>query len=1155
MSIQNLLTSTKDYVNVNVANAFLRNMSEIDIISDAGNKDNFNRPSVSEGRGPINRAIHISNESGLDIAICPMGVITALGLKEKAEFDENDPGCLFVNSNCTRTVDGRFGRFKSDNLSSAVPRIALRAMPRADDGYGERLPIYDLPLFTENDFFSNLNLEPVDDISKQSYTIEPVVEWCIQNQRLKSACADISKLPPGVDLLSSTVWSPSDQYILFENENWIRPYLDEDVPEWSDLTGALQMSRDRAMLPDDNWVWANEWKVDTSGDYGKEIDADGWEYAPSFKDFTRECRFYEQGDVVRRRKWTRTRMIKPPRYDDPCRPLSLVWKCCTNEDGSRLIKVQSNVTIRNNTNIELAFFAYEHSWKGEKFIGSAQKGQSLPMPALLASSTYLRLAKKKASNDGSKLHMTSGYSCSERIMILPSGLQASTYTRTSIFLVREGNGDPDRIHFLIQIKSNLGVTEIIVEPLLKISNQLPCQLFFRLSETSRDLPDDETFDTDDIIKQNGPGNQSVDCGETSCSSDADPSSNPFISFRVPGYRWSCRQRILNRQATPCTWKANQNGEEEIIFFMSNESYGPGFKGYRTCIEFENILDYGDPLTVILEVESGHCPILNVYAQYWILDKSGFGLRFSDGFTDLLGTAQVLETSRTTYMLPEEAQEKSIVRDQDIFGHHWSIGKDGMSIFFSQKEKIVVSIEEGEDDPFMKKKNSFSEPSQLLDVSNVMPKTIFSLDEQVGQGRFELCYDVSSAPSTFAKTKIISIYPRYHIVNLMETALHIAQEGCPQSSIYVPSQSRVPFHCSTRAKPTKIRLSLNNYEWTNGSFQMDKVGITSMRLPNKGNEPMVIEAELRLGAKDQNAAVMIVLWSASKVTRPLYLLRNLSSQRIFCNQVLNQDIKEDGVNTLLSGCNPSSSIPSDEKSSFEDNRLDKSNPCSPSRTSVTDFVTNGLNCGVVQDIFTPTEKNVFIWSIEGGEDTCFGFDDPDKCHILEWTCRDFMAGVNKLAHIETDTIGSSKVIFLSNGDQVGCKVLAEKSTKVIEFYDILSNNDDDSFSIFSGLQSKISHHKAAISCKGTDKSEEMENEHVVVSFEVSVPGVSLSFIDNVNPLFPGREVFLAHIEKVSFVINQNRDGEIGTELKMQSFQIDNFVQKVLHPVLVSPRIYS
>ena len=34
----------------------------------------------------------------------------------------------------------------------------------------------------------------------------------------------------------------------------------------------------------------------------------------------------------------------------------------------------------------------------------------------------------------------------------------------------------------------------------------------------------------------------------------------------------------------------------------------------------------------------------------------------------------------------------------------------------------------------------------------------------------------------------------------------------------------------------------------------------------------------------------------------------------------------------------------------------------------------------------------------------------------------------------------------------------------------------------------------------------------------------------NPLFPGREVFLAHIEKVSFVINQNRDGEIGTELK-------------------------
>lgn len=1128
----------------------------MDTFSDTDNNKNCKTPGVSEGRIQINKTIHLSNESGLDIAICPMGVILALGLKERAEFDENDPGCLFVNNNCTKIVDGRFGRFKSVNSSSTVPRIALRAMPRADDGYGERAPFYDLPLYTDNDdFFSKHDLDPVEDVVNQLYSIEPVIEWCIQNQRLKSACTDISNLSNGVDLLSSTVWSPSDQSILFENENWIRPYLDDDVPEWSDLTGALQMSRDRAMLPDDNWVWVNDWKVDTSGDYGKEIDADGWEYAPSFQDFSRDCRFYEQGDLVRRRKWTRTRMIKPPRYDDPCRPLSLVWKCYKNEDGSRLIKVRSHLTIQNNTNIELGFFAYEQSWKGEKFIGSAKKGQSLPVPALLASATYLRLAKKKSSNDGSKLHMTSGYSCSERIMILPSSLKASTCTRTSIFLVRENvllrNGDPDRIHFLIKIKSHLGVTEVIVEPLLKISNQLPCQLFFRLSGASRDFPDDDTVDCDDISKRNGSDSQSVDSGEISSSLDADPSLNPFISFRVPGYRWSCRQRILNRQATPCTWKANQNEEEEIIFFQSNESYGPGFKGYRTCIEFENILDYGDPLTIVLEIESGHCPVLNVYAQYWILDKSGFGLRFSDGFSDLLGTTQILETSRTTYMLPEEAQEKSIVKDQHIAGHQWSIGKDGMSMFFSEKEKLVVSIEDGEDDPFVKKKNIFSQPSQLLDVSNVLPKTIFALDEEVGQGRFELCYDVSFAPSTFAKTKIISIYPRYHIINLMETSLHIAQEGCLQSSIYVPSQSRVPFHCSSRTMPSKIRLSLNNYEWTNGSFQMDKVGITSMRLPNKTNTPMVIQAEIRLGTKEQDVAVMIVLWGASKDTNPIYLLRNLSRQRIVCNQVLSQDINEDSVNNFLSGgCNPSSSIPLAENSALQDGQLDKPSPCSPNRSSVSDLVTNGLNCGIVNGIFTSDERNLFVWSIAGGEDICFGFDDPDKNHILEWTCRDFMNGVDKFGHIETDAIGSSNVILLSNGEKVGCKVLAEKSTKVIEFYDILSNDEDDNFSILSGLQSKISHHKAAISYQVTEKGEEMENEHVVVSFQVCIPGVSLSFVDNVDPLVPGREVFLAHIEKVSFLINQNRDGEIGTELKMRSFQIDNFVQKVLHPVLVS-----
>jgi Integral peroxisomal membrane peroxin len=166
------------------------------------------------------------------------------------------------------------------------------------------------------------------------YNAEPVVEWCMQNQRLMHGVSDLFSLSKGKDFLSNTVWSPEDD-LLEDNQylnpyslgnkneaqpstperlrtppqtrsNWQAPFLSEDPPEFTDMTCMLRMARERLMLPDNRWIWVNDWSVDTEGTLEIETDADGWSYAMDFETFSNTKCYYERGAACRRRRWTRT---------------------------------------------------------------------------------------------------------------------------------------------------------------------------------------------------------------------------------------------------------------------------------------------------------------------------------------------------------------------------------------------------------------------------------------------------------------------------------------------------------------------------------------------------------------------------------------------------------------------------------------------------------------------------------------------------------------------------------------------------------------------------------------------------------------------------------------------------------------------------------
>jgi hypothetical protein len=59
--------------------------------------------------------------------------------------------------------------------------------------------------------------------------------------------------------------------------------------------------------------------------------------------------------------------------------------------------------------------------------------------------------------------------------------------------------------------------------------------------------------------------------------------------------------------------------------------------------------------VLMSVASGHSPTIRIYAQYWVVDKTGFGCRFTEGFTDLLGQVPDPATARRSFFPKKEVK--------------------------------------------------------------------------------------------------------------------------------------------------------------------------------------------------------------------------------------------------------------------------------------------------------------------------------------------------------------------------------------------------------------------------------------------------------------------------------------------------------------------
>lgn len=1008
---------------------------------------------------------------------------------------------------------------------------------------------------------------------------EPVVEWCMQNQRLKSSVVDIFSLPKGRDLLSSQVWSPEDEnhegtnaladfFVnqasystdlpdvaagatantpsspervvtttschLASKSYWSKPYLKSDVPEWTDMTCTRILSKEQVLLPNSKWRWIDDWAVDRGGKLGESVDAEGWSYEVDFETFSREKRYYRRGDQCRRRRWTRTRVLDPPKLADPLQTYKLVWQLASDEDGSSSIVARSHVRIRNKTSSLITFFGFSPSWESDVCIGTCSPESDLNVPLFLATALYMRLAKPSGQRDPKVLK-----DCvyGDRFSVVPLSHTSSNFFRTSIELKDVSS---TTLHFLIEINSSAGVVDVIVEPVFRLVNLLPCQLDLKVGQIlnttvvrkNEDIPTRRSS-SQKVSKIEA---SIVSSGDTVSCNTVNPLLKPHLALRVPGYEWSKWKRIVNRKVD-ATWRSIEGDEDMQFSTKGDEEFADEFK---TLVTFDRLGGNGDPLVIVVSVTCGHCPTVRVYAQYWIVDRTGFGCCFAEGFADILGTEPDPMTSRRSYLRRDEGKLRTIQEDMSIPGYQWSIGASGVSLYFSQKEKLALVIQVGATRVPSKSKGPVSKWISPLDISNVIPKTVFSVDELHGQRRFELAINVAYCPGLFGRTKLISLFPRYQIVNLLHRELIIGQDGCLDMETIIPSRSSMHFHWDNASLPPKVRLGAPSTEerargnytnsWTIGRLHLDRVGITALRLPKYDEIPMVVQAEVRLATKDQHCAVVVVIWSGAEKSYPLYMLRNQTNHTILCRQPL-QDEEGDIAKSA------------------------RGVPCAPDSTDGNASFECGAEFGPILRSFLGIDRiEEFVWVLKPNQSLCFGFDDPEKLHILEWTCvtrnkSSFDKNIKK-AFVEVDAMGSSSSLCLPESSLVKCSMKAEHSTKVIEFSDV---SDAPPVGLPSLRQSGLHFHEildSQISMAESRIDDVDDEENVTVSLRVNIPTLCISVVDDIDSAVFGREIMHIQFDRAFIAFSQTREGYQEFEARLMLFQVDNHVHRSIHPVMVS-----
>ncbi|KAL5541456.1 hypothetical protein UlMin_009166 [Ulmus minor] len=744
-------------------------------------------------------------------------------LKKKIQqnnLDEmDDYGCLLVSTTC-------FERKKTPNFQSNVG--ALNILDRdigfwiglSSEGSWESirslLPLSVVPKSLRNDYIA---MEVVMKNGKKHVIFRSLTTVVNESDVKLDISISHMSLVFGSDPSSGTNSNVVAEEV-FQNQcyqpssgwgnNW-SGFRSDEPGHWSsrDFSNSSKDFFEPPLPP--GWRWASTWTIDKS----QFVDKDGWAYGPDFRSLrwpptSSKSSTKSASDLVRRRRWTRTRQ-QIPKSDfsviTPGASVELPWRS-TSRDSNHCLQIRPSVDHPQPPD----------SWGRAVTVGSGYafgKDQALVEQVSLARQ-YTSKQENKMPNFTFKLNKLE-----KKDILFCSG------TGSKQFWLSVGT-DASVLH--TELNSPVYDWKISVNSPMKLENRLPCPAAFTIWE--------KTKEGKCIERQNG----MISSREGVHIYSADIQKPIYLTLLVQG-GWVMEKDpvlVLNLSSNDHAssfWMVHQQSKRRLRVRIEHDMGGTTAapKTIRFFVPYWIVNNASIPLAYrVVEVE----PLDNTDMDSQILSRAvksaKMALKNPTNSIERKHSAsrrniQVLEVIEDTSPVP------SMLSPQD------NAGRSGAMLFQSQKDaylspRMGIAVA-------MHHSDVFSPGISLLELEK---KERVDIKAFSSDGSY---YKLSARLNlTSDRTKALHFQPHTLFVNRIGYRLCLQQCDSQSVTWIDPTDCPKPFRWQSSGKVEMLKLRINGYKWSM-PFSVCNEGVMRICLKKDiGNNQLQIRIEVRSGAK-------------------------------------------------------------------------------------------------------------------------------------------------------------------------------------------------------------------------------------------------------------------------------------------------------------------
>jgi len=670
---------------------------------------------------------------------------------------------------------------------------------------------------------------------------------------------------------------------VFENQryypmkfSWGEPWTQMNDPNsWTNSRG--QRSRDTSgIIPPAGWEWVDaKWKIDV-GKVGSQTDAEGWFYNSAFGNFSasmKHRRAQQPLDVVRRRRWIRTRALKraapsEEAGEEDLRPIPVFWEIIARSDEAKEILITSGVEFHNNAPCAVEVEMLDA--RGDGFEGltplPVEANSILHLPYSAITCSQFRVRPRESGFSWSQ-NMTSKLKAEEA-----NGAAQNAFLKAACF--KENFG---AYHFIVHLQQKDKRVTMTCSGCSLILNHLPCELSV-------------------VCAAKGAGVDSavLAAGALLSITRVSMEDNTELSFSIGEFA----------SIRPVKVSALTSGKKAVVWFKNREHSA-------------NKEKEPDLMSITLQPTLSIAGVLEilVYSEYLLIDQSDQAIVVRSDTSELSAPAGTHTGSKSDFVIRRTSPREDRIVRKPIVKQIQQLNNISMETCWSQGVAGVTMFQSGGDNLISIGVNGGS--GLLKDISLdtlTAERTPIEVIDQKLQTAYNLAVTLTPLPGSLRTTRLLRVVPGYTIINCLEESIDFLHptdySRDPYKGFTVDANSASTWHRPLMQPGTAMRLRSASTSPSIGWIDINDIGSSLLLLPRNDSEAkkhsshIVAHVEVKFSEPDEASYITVVIWRAK--------IKKISDSRVDNSTAMlsikNEtgyliSVQQDGVTKLKHDINP------------------------------------------------------------------------------------------------------------------------------------------------------------------------------------------------------------------------------------------------------------